>query len=116
CIKAANFSKNEVPTSIISVYKTYENYVAAMYYNAGVIYRNQNKRFDEVRIYQKILETTPDHSRTHLSLGFAYYSGEGISMNKYKAYEHWNIAAKQGDEGAQMALYLLCNESPWACK
>lgn len=48
-----------------------------------------------------------------------YFAGKGVEKNKYKTYEHFSIAAKQGDEIAQVAqnyLDTLCRESPWACK
>ena len=50
------------------------------------------------------------------NLGLLYYTGQGVSINKFKAYELWEKAAKQGSSEAQYNLERLCKESPWACK
>ena len=50
------------------------------------------------------------------NLGVSYYKGQGVSLNRIKAYQYWMKAAKQGSAEAQHNLDVLCRESPWACR
>jgi len=113
CIKAATIPKER---ALYTPYITYEDYQAGMWYNAGVIYGNIGEPIEEAKMYKKALELSPNKTSAHLNIGFLYYQGSGVEMNKYKAYEHWSIAAKQGNVIAQRNLDILCRESPWACK
>lgn len=90
--------------------------IAQSYYNAGVIYKILSEPKAEVKMYKKALEYKPNYVFTNLNIGIAYYYGEGVGVNKVKAYEHWRIAARQGNEQSQQNLDILCSESPWACK
>jgi TPR repeat protein len=45
-----------------------------------------------------------------------YYNGQGVKVNKTKAYELLLKAAKEGNSTAQENLDIVCKESPWACK
>ena len=45
-----------------------------------------------------------------------YYYGHGVNVDKFKTYELWLKAAKQGNSNAQGNLDILCKQSPWACK
>lgn len=121
CIKATQISSKEYEAISFggAGYGDYKNYVAGMYYNAGIIYGKIGDNANKIIMFKKALEISPNNSGANLSLGFAYYHGKGIEINKIKAYEHWRVAAKQGDQDAQNAqnnLDILCNESPWACK
>ena len=90
--------------------------IASAYLNAGVIYDNLQENNLKVKMYQKALEYNPNHKDAHYNLGQNYYFGEGVESNMIKAYEHWRIAAKLGDLGAEKNLGILCRKSPWACK
>ena len=94
----------------------YQGDTASMYYNAGNIYREIEDYSNEVKMYKKALEILPNYANANINLGLSYYFGKGIETNKIKTYEHWRIAAKQGDQSAQKNLDILCKESPWACK
>ncbi|MFA5232901.1 MAG: hypothetical protein WC390_00755 [Sulfurimonas sp.] len=115
CIKAAQLSKKEASFGI-KTYGTYEKYVAVMYSNAAIIYRSKKDHSNENTMNQKALQYNPNHDTANLNLGVNYYNGEGGKVNKYKAYEHFKIAAKEGNVRAQNNLDFLCKESPWACK
>lgn len=91
-------------------------HISAAYVNTGVIYSALSQHETEVKMYEKALEYKPNDVITHLRLGIVYYLGDGVEVNKIKAYEHWRVAAKQGNEKAQKFLNILCSESPWACK
>ena len=93
-----------------------DDFIAQSYSNAGVIYSKLGQDKIKVKMYEKAIEYKPNDATTHYNLGVAYYYGEGIGMNKIKAYEHWRAAAKQGLAQAQKNLDFLCSESPWACK
>jgi len=67
-------------------------------------------------MYKKAIEYNPNDDVAHYALGLSYYYGGGVAMDKNKAYYHWNIAAKQGNQQATINLGVLCSESPWACK
>lgn len=92
------------------------SFIEQSYNNAGVIYSALSQHETKVKMYKKALEYDPSDVDTNFNLGAAYYLGKGVEVNKIKAYEHWRIAAKQGDEEAQKYLDILCSESPWACK
>lgn len=90
--------------------------IADSYSNAGVIY-NKNMEYKKgFAMYKKAIEYNPNNDMAHFNVGVSYYYGEGVAMDKYKTYKHMSIAAKQGHQGAQKALDILCSESPWACK
>lgn len=90
--------------------------IAESYYNAGIIYDRSMVYEKSVAMYKKAIEYNPNYDVANFNLGVRYYYGQGIAMNKYKAYEHINIAAKQGHQKAQKALDMLCSESPSVCK
>lgn len=93
-----------------------DEFVASSYWNAGVIYSNLGEHEKEVKMYKKCLEFDSKHSYAYNTLGFIYATGQGVKMDKYKAYEYYTTAAKLGNEHAQNNLDILCKESPWACK
>lgn len=106
-----------IPTVYQKTDKEFFNENAAdSYYNAGVIFDKNMLYEKSVAMYKKAIEYNPKSEQANLMLGIKYFLGEGIAMNKNKAYEHWRIAAKQGHQQAQKNLDLLCSESPWACK
>lgn len=94
----------------------FDDFIAESYLNAGVVYGNIGDDANEVKMYKKALKISPNYLRANYNLGVAYYFGKGVETNKIKAYEHWKIAAKQGNQQAQKNLDILCSESPWACK
>ncbi len=94
----------------------FNEYIADSYFNAGIIYDKSMVYEKGVAMYKKAIEYNPNHILAHKNLGIRYYVGNGIAMDKYKAYEHVSIAAKQGDQNSQKALDVLCSQSPWACK
>lgn len=117
CIKAAQISLKEYEsTEARGVYNSYQEYVTDMYFTAGVIYNKIRDYANEIKMYKKALGLLPNHIETHVNLGVTYYSGKGVETNKIKAYEHFSIAAKQGNQQAQKNLDILCGQSPWACK
>ncbi|MGE4510175.1 MAG: tetratricopeptide repeat protein, partial [Sulfurimonadaceae bacterium] len=56
--------------------------IANMYSNAGVIYDQLEQHEREVQMYQKALEYDPNAAVVHLNLGYCYYLGQGVSINK----------------------------------
>lgn len=90
--------------------------IADSYSYAAEIHNVLSQHEAEVKMYEKALEYKPNYSFIHFILGRAYFLGKGVGVNKIKSYKHWKIAAKQGFEGAQNGLDILCKESPWACK
>lgn len=90
--------------------------IAGVYSNAGFIYNALSQHERKVKMYKKALEYEPSNESAHVMLGLAYVLGKGFEVNKIKAYEHWSVAAKQGNEEAQENLDILCRQSPWACK
>lgn len=115
CINATKFSLEEVG-DIANIYGGYKNYIGEQFYYAGIIYDKIGDNANEVKMYKKALEFSPNQPGVNLDLGVAYYSGKGVEIDKVKAYEHWRVAAKQGHKSAQNNLDILCKESPWACK
>lgn len=115
CINATKFSLEEVG-DIADIFGGYKNYIGEHYYMAGFVYNSMEDRKNAAKMYKKALEFSPNHSKANNNLAVAYYSGEGVEINKVKAYEHLRVAAKQGHQGAQNNLDMLCKESPWACK
>lgn len=113
CIKAAIIPKNR---AVYGVATTYEDYQATMLVNASEIYKVNSEYIEAVKMLKKALKISPNYALPNLNMGVLYYLGQGVEMNKYKAYEYFSIAAKQGDENAQKGLDILCGESPWACK
>ena len=93
-----------------------DRYIGNYYYNAGFIYEALGQHKAKMKMYKKALEYGPNDDNINLELGAAYFYGEGVGINKIKAYEHWRIAANQGNKGAQNNLNYLCSQSPWACK
>ncbi len=90
--------------------------ISESYFNAGIIY-NKSMVYEKcVAMYKKVIEYNPNDDVAHYALGLSYYYGGGVAMDKNKAYEHYNIATKQGNQRAQKELDVLCKESPWACK
>ena len=116
CIKAAQISLKEYQSRGINSYSSYEEYSAAMYSNAGDIYNRIEDITNAVKMFKKVVEFSPNHLAANYNLGVAYYYGDGIETNKIKAYEHWRVAAQQGNQEAQKNLDILCKNSPWACK
>ena len=51
-----------------------------------------------------------------INLGVLYYNGQGVYMNKFKAYKYLIKAAKHVNQDAQHDMVILCRQSPWACK
>lgn len=94
----------------------FNKYIAFHYNNAGVMYSGRALYEKEFTMYKKALEYNPNDDLAHINLGISYYHGRGVAMDKNKAYYHWNIAAKQGNQQATINLGVLCSESPWACK
>lgn len=90
--------------------------IAFSYSNAGIIYNRNNEYKKAVDMFKKAIKYNPNYDLANSNLGVNYFLGEGIAMDKFKAYEHWRISAKQGNEGAQKNLDILCKESPWVCK
>lgn len=115
CIKAAQISLQEYQSKRIK-FRSYEEYRAIMYSNAGFIYAKIGDDTNKIKMYKKALEISPNNDLANLNFGVAYYFGKGVETNKIKAYEHLRVAAKQGNEQAQKNLDILCKESPWACK
>lgn len=50
------------------------------------------------------------------NLGVMYYYGDGVAMDKKKAYTLLVQAADQGHEEAQISLDTLCEENPTLCE
>lgn len=94
----------------------FDNLIAQTYENAGAIYSRIQDYENEVKMFKKALEFSPNDSVLHFNLGLRYIRGQGVETNKIKAYEHWRVAAKQGYKQAQKNLDILCGQSPWACK
>lgn len=94
----------------------FDETIAYAYCGAGIVYDKSLLYKDGVDMYKKAVEYHPNNYFAHTNLGNDYYHGEGVAMNKIKAYYHWSIAAKQGNQVAQKNLDALCSESPWACK
>lgn len=119
-IAAAQISLKEYDATPVKGYSSYKEYVAVMYYNAGVIYNKIGDYDNKIDMYKRALGVLPNHSEANNNLAVAYCSGEGVEINKVKAkvkaYEHFRVAAKQGHQDAQNNLNILCKESPWACK
>ncbi len=90
--------------------------IANSYLGAGDIYRKNEMNKESFAMFKKTIEYEPNHIGANNIVGTGYYFGQGVAMNKIKAYEHWSIAAKQDDQEAQKNLDILCGESPWACK
>ena len=93
-----------------------DEYIAESYVNAGVVYVALNQNEKKIEMYKKALEYIPNDKQLNFNLGIDYYLGQGVAVNKIKAYEHWRVAAREGDKSAQKNLDILCRESPWACK
>ncbi len=90
--------------------------IAASYSNTGALYGKNMEYKKAFAMYKKAIEYAPNGDIGHLNIGFSYYHGRGVAMDKNKAYYHWNIAAKQGNQQATINLGVLCSESSWACK
>lgn len=115
CVRAAQISLKEYD-SMPAGYSSYQEYATAMYKNASLIYNKIGDHSNEIKMFKKVLEFSPNDSYVNTNLGLAYALGKGVETNKIKAYEHWSIAAKQGGQEAQNNLDMLCKQSPWACK
>lgn len=107
--------------TVDSLYKTtdkefFNESIVGSYLNTGVVYHKNMMYEKSFTMFKKAIEYDPNKTSAHLFVGIGYYFGQGVAMNKNKAYEHWRIAAKQGDQQAQENLDTLCAESPWACK
>lgn len=50
------------------------------------------------------------------NLGVMYYYGDGVAVDKKKAYTLLVQAADQGHEEAQISLDTLCEENPTLCE
>lgn len=116
CVRAAQISLKEYNSMPTGGYYSYQQYVTDMYKNASLIYNKISDYTNKVKMFKKVLEFSSNDSVINANLGLAYYLGKGVETNKIKAYEHWSIAAKKGDQQAQSNLDILCKESPWACK
>jgi len=116
CIKAAQIYLKEYDDILQKGYNSHKGEVAAMYFNAAIIYSKIGDNGNKVKMLTKVLEFSPNDEYSNYFLGTAYYFGEAVDTNKTKAYGHWNIAAKQGNQQAQKNCDILCKESPWACK
>lgn len=89
-------------------------------YNLGFLYQHGKKNYLS-KDYTKAVKwykigANKGHKSSQRELANLYYSGNGVEMNKIKAYELWLKSAKQGDSSSQRSLDSLCKESPWACK
>jgi tetratricopeptide (TPR) repeat protein len=94
----------------------FNHFISEAYYNAGLRY-NRNMEYEKgVAMYKKAIEYNPNAGYAYNNLGISYYHGQGVVMDKIKAYEHYSIAKKHGFQEAQKNLDKLCSESPWACK
>lgn len=49
-------------------------------------------------------------------LAILYATGQGVEMDKIKAYQWWLKSARSGYSKAQQNLDILCQKSPWVCK
>lgn len=116
CVKAAQISLKEYQSMQTNPYDNYEEYRAGMYYNAGVKYNKIEDTTNACKIFKKAVEFSPNYSDANYNLGICYYFGDGVGINKIKAYEHFRVAAQQGNQNAQKNLDIICKESPWACK
>jgi TPR repeat protein len=94
----------------------FNKYIANLYASAGIIYDENMVYENGVAMYKKAIEYNPNDNIANYNVGIRYRFGQGVAMDKIKAYEHWRIAAKQGHQKAQGNLDILCNESPWVCK
>jgi TPR repeat protein len=74
--------------------------------------------YTKAKSYNKALECYKQErsSESINAIGIMYKYGNGVKMDKIKAYHTYLKAAKMGNEHSQVNLDILCKESPWACK
>ena len=109
--------KQEQPDAYQMTDKEFFNLqLVSSYVNAGALYY-ENKMYEKsFAMYKKAIEYDPNKASAHFGVAAGYYYGRGITMNENKAYEHWRIAAKLGNQEAKNILGLLCEDNPSICK
>ncbi|OHE11738.1 MAG: hypothetical protein A3J96_08380 [Sulfurimonas sp. RIFOXYC2_FULL_36_7] len=94
----------------------FSKFISQSYYNAGIIYDKRMAYENGAAMYKKAIEYNPNNGFAYLNAGIGYYYGRGVVMDKYKAYNHWRIAARQGNKEAHNNLDVLCSKNPSVCK
>ncbi|MFA7092313.1 MAG: tetratricopeptide repeat protein [Arcobacteraceae bacterium] len=65
-------------------------------------------------IFEKL--ANEGNASAQYNLGVLYYYGDGVAVDKKKAYTLLVQAADQGHEEAQISLDTICEEEPSVCQ
>ena len=117
CIKAAEMYSKEKKLSAEQ-----KRFFGEAYFNAAAMYEFGKGNIDYKKaeeMYQKSIDAGScefNQCAVKLNLGIMYFTGVGGETNHIKSYKLFKSALKHGSSNAQMALEIICTDTPWACK